>query len=55
MRTQEYVPRRDSSALGLFFLIYSAILCLLIGEFNLFTFKVIIDRLATYAILLIVF
>ncbi|KAF6084327.1 hypothetical protein HJG60_008598 [Phyllostomus discolor] len=29
---------------GSFFPIHSAILCLLIGAFNLFTFKVIIDR-----------
>ena len=38
--------------MGHAFLIHSAILCLLIGAFNPFTFKIIIDRYLFFAILL---
>ena len=39
-----------SICVGSYFLIHSAILCLLIGAFNPFTFKVIIDRYLFFAV-----
>ena len=41
--------------MGLIFLIYSTTLCILIGAFSPFTFKVIIDMYFLTAILFIVF
>ena len=41
--------------MGLFFFHTSTNLCLLIGEFGLFTFKVVVDRYVLIAILLIAF
>lgn len=46
-----YRQHRDGSC----FLIHSTTLCLLIGEFSSFTFKVIIDRYVLIAILSVVF
>ena len=44
----------DSIYRGLFFFIHSAYLCLLVGAFNPFTFKVIVDKYDLIAIYFVV-
>ena len=48
------LPLSHQGSPGSCFLIHSASLCLLVGEFNPFTFKIIIDMYVLIAVLLIV-